>query len=79
MCIRDSNLTGSYAMALVLFTLVIKVVLFPLSIKGKRSMMKMTSLQGKMKQLEKQFPHLRTKVLGAMQRANLDGWGDTTS
>ena len=31
------------------------------------------------KQLEKQFPHLRTKVLGAMQRANLDGWGDTTS
>ena len=31
------------------------------------------------KQLEKQFPHLRAKVLGAMQRANLDGWGDTTS
>ena len=31
------------------------------------------------RQLEKQFPHLRTKVLGAMQRANLDGWGDTTS
>lgn len=49
------NLTHSYALALVLFTLVIKVVLFPLSIKGKRSMMKMTSLQGKMKQLEKQY------------------------
>ena len=31
------------------------------------------------KNLEKTFPHLRTKVLGAMQRANLDGWGDTTS
>ena len=26
------------------------------------------------KNLEKQFPHLRTKVLGAMQRAGLDGW-----
>lgn len=49
------NLTHSYALALVLFTLVIKVVLFPLSIKGKRSMMKTTSLQGKMKQLEKQY------------------------
>lgn len=49
------NLTNSYALALVLFTLVIKVVLFPLSLKGKRSMMKMTSLQGKMKQLEKQY------------------------
>ena len=26
------------------------------------------------KDLEKTFPHLRTKVLGAMERAGLDGW-----
>ena len=26
------------------------------------------------RQLERQFPHLRQKVLGAMQRAGLDGW-----
>ncbi len=26
------------------------------------------------RRLEKEFPHLRTKVLGAMQRAGLDGW-----
>ena len=26
------------------------------------------------KKLEKDFPHLRQKVLGAMQRAGLDGW-----
>ena len=62
------NLTGSYAMALVLFTLVIKVVLFPLSIKGKRSMMKMTSLQGKMKQLEKQYGRDKQRYQEEIQR-----------
>lgn len=50
------DITGqSYVLSLILFTLLIKIVLFPLSLKGKKSMMQMTSLQGKMKQLEKQY------------------------
>ena len=28
--------------------------------------------------LEKQFPDLRKKVMGAMQRAGLDHWGDVS-
>ena len=27
------------------------------------------------KDLEKQFPDLRRKVMGALQRADIDGWG----
>jgi YidC/Oxa1 family membrane protein insertase len=47
--------TNSYVLALIIFTLVIKLVLFPLSIKGKKSMMQTQALQGKMKQLQAQY------------------------
>ena len=46
---------GSYGLALILFALVVKVVLFPLSLKGKRSMIQMNILQGKMQKLQKQY------------------------
>ena len=44
-----------YAVALILFALVVKLVLFPLSLKGKKSMIKMNLLSGKMQQLQKQY------------------------
>ncbi len=47
--------TGSYVLALVIFTLLIKLVLFPFSIKSKRSMMKTQALQSRMQQLQKQY------------------------
>ncbi len=33
------------------------------------------STQELVKDLEKQFPDLRRKVMGALQRADIDGWG----
>ncbi len=47
--------TNSYVLAIVIFTVLIKLVLFPLAIKSKKSMMKTQSLQGKMQQLQKQY------------------------
>ncbi len=47
--------THSYVLAIVIFTVLIKLVLFPLSMKSKKSMMKTQSLQGKMQQLQKQY------------------------
>ena len=44
-----------YAVALMLFALVVKLILFPLSLKGKKSMIKMNLLSGKMQQLQKQY------------------------
>ena len=49
------SLCGSYGLTLVLFAVVVKVVLFPLSLKGKRSMIQMNILQGQMQKLQKQY------------------------
>jgi len=47
--------TGSYALAIFLFALIVKVILFPFSLKGKRSMIQMNMLSGKMQKLQKQY------------------------
>lgn len=49
------NTCGSYALALAIFTLLTKLVLFPLSYKGKRSMMQMNSMNAEMQRLQKQY------------------------
>lgn len=49
------NTCGSYALSLALFTLMIKVILFPLSYKGKKGMMQMNSLNAEMQRLQKQY------------------------
>lgn len=46
---------GNYGLTLILFAVVVKVVLFPLSLKGKRSMIQMNILQGQMQKLQKQY------------------------
>lgn len=45
----------SYALSLILFTLLTKLVLFPISYRGKKSMMQMNSLQGEIQKLQKQY------------------------
>ena len=52
---------GSYGLALILFALVVKVVLFPLSLKGKRSMIQMNMLSGQMQKLQKQYGNNRER------------------
>ncbi|MCD8383301.1 MAG: membrane protein insertase YidC [Clostridiales bacterium] len=49
------NFTGSYALSLALFTLLTKLVLFPLSYMSKQSMMRMNSLNEEMQRLQKQY------------------------
>lgn len=49
------NFCGNYALALTLFTLLTKLVLFPLSYKGKRSMMQMNALNEETQRLQKQY------------------------
>ena len=43
---------GNYGLALILFSLIIKVILLPLSMKSKKSMLKMSRLAPQLKQLE---------------------------
>ncbi len=49
------NLCGSYGIALILFAIVVKLLLFPFSLKGKRSMIQMNMLSDKMNKLQKQY------------------------
>lgn len=44
---------NSYGIALFLFTIVIKVVLFPLNLKGKKSMIKMNVVNGQLQEIQK--------------------------
>lgn len=49
------DFSQNYGIALILFALVIKLVLFPFNLKGKKSMIQMNLLSGKMQQLQKQY------------------------
>lgn len=49
------SLFGNYGGAIILFSLVIKVILFPLSLKGKKGMIEMNMLQGKVQKIQKQY------------------------
>lgn len=57
-----------YAVALMLFALVVKLILFPLSLKGKKSMIKMNLLSGKMQQLQKQYGKDRERYQMEVQK-----------
>ena len=46
------NFFENYGVALILFSLVIKLLLLPMSMKSKKSMMKMSRLQPRLKQIE---------------------------
>ena len=54
--------------ALIFFALVIKIILFPLTIKGKKGMIQMNLLSGKMQQLQKQYGKDRERYNMEVQR-----------
>lgn len=58
----------SYGVALILFALLVKIILFPLSIKGKKSMIQMNLLSGKMQQLQKQYGKDRERYNQEVQK-----------
>lgn len=49
------NLFNSYGIALILFAIVVKLILFPVTLKSKKSMIQTSMLSGKMQQLQKQY------------------------
>ena len=49
------TLTGSYGVALILFTLVVKLVLLPFQLKSKKSMLRMNRMNGKIKDIQTRY------------------------
>ncbi len=49
------NLTGNYGVAIILFALVVKLIMLPFQLKSKKSMMRMSRMTPRLKELEKKF------------------------
>ena len=62
------NLTGSYGMAIILFTVVLKLILLPFQVKSKKSMMRMNRMNGKIQEIQKKYANNQVKMQEEMQK-----------
>ena len=49
------SLTGSYGLAIILFTLVVKLVFLPFQLKGKKSMLRINRMQSQIKDIQTRY------------------------
>ena len=61
-------LFDSYGIALILFTIVIKIILFPFSLKSKKSMIQMNLLSAKQREIQQRYPNDRAKQQEEVQK-----------
>lgn len=66
------QLFNSYGAALILFTLVVKIILFPLSLKGKKSMIKMNMASAQLKEIQKRCGNDRERYNQEVQKYYAD-------
>ena len=55
------NWTGNYGVAVILFALVVKLIMLPFQLKGKKSMMRTTRMNPRLKELEKKYGNDRQR------------------
>lgn len=55
------SISGSYGLAIILFCLIFKIILFPISIKGRKAMLDMSRLTEKQKGLQQKYGKDRTR------------------
>ena len=49
------NLTSNYGVAIIIFSILLKIVLLPVSVKQQRTMIKTSKIQGKIKEVQTKF------------------------
>ena len=60
--------TSNYGIALILFAVALKVIMFPITAKSKKSMMKMSRLTPRVQALQKKYAHDQQKLNEETQR-----------
>ena len=55
------NLVGNYGVALFLFAVLVKIILFPFSLKGKKNMIQSSMISEEVKKLQKMYGKNREK------------------
>ena len=63
-----NRFTGNYGVALIIFAILVQLVLLPITIKSKKSMMKMSRLQPKMQAIKEKYANDQKKQQEAMQQ-----------
>ena len=66
------NLVGNYGIALVLFTLVTKLLLMPLTVKQKKSTIRMTAFQPEIQRIQKKYANDQQKQTEELARLQKD-------
>ena len=56
------QITGNYGVALILFAVIVQLVLLPITAKSKRSTMKMSRLQPRIKDIQNRYSHDQQKM-----------------
>lgn len=59
---------NSYGVAIILFTIITKLIMMPLSLKSKRGMMSMNAIQPKLNELQKKYKNDKVKLNEEMQK-----------
>ena len=62
------ELVQSYGLAIIIFTIFTKVIMYPLMLKSKKSMRKMTKVQPKMQELQKKYKNDKVKYQQEMAK-----------
>jgi len=62
------ELTNSYGVAIILFTLVIKLIMLPFQMKSKKSMIRMSRMSGKMQEIQKKYANNQMKANEEIQK-----------
>ncbi len=66
------NLTGSYGVSLIIFTLIARLIMLPFQMKSKKSMMGMQRIQPKLKELEKKYKNDKERYALEVQKLYKD-------
>ena len=64
------ELTSSYGWALVLFTVVIKLIMLPFQMKSKKSMMRMSRFQPMIKEIQTRYKNNQVKMNEELRKAS---------
>lgn len=62
------DITGSYGISLILFALVVRLILFPIFLKGRKSMLSMNGLADKQKELQQKYARDRQRYSEELQK-----------
>lgn len=62
------SLTSSYGMAIILFTVAIKLIMLPFQLKSKKSMMRMSRMSSRMEELKKKYANNQQKMGEELQK-----------